>query len=147
MSKFKNLDCILLVDDDLATNFLHRKVVQNTGIKAHIETANSGQAALDFLCQLNKYQNTGETPRPGIIFLDINMPGMNGWEFLDEYDKLNEAQKAKVIVVMLTTSLNPDDHKRALDNKNVTTFLNKPLRKEALMELADKHFGLAEIEE
>lgn len=140
MTKYKDLNCILLVDDDLATNFLHRKVVQITGIDVHVQTTTSGKDALDFLCQLSKYQDTAEIPRPGIIFLDINMPEMNGWEFLEEYDKLREEQKAQIVVVMLTTSLNPDDEERAHSNKNITTFLNKPLKPEVLKDLADKYF-------
>mgnify|MGYP003575450975 CR=1 FL=1 len=140
MTKYKDLNCILLVDDDLATNFLHRKVVQITGIDVHVQTTTSGKDALDFLCQLSEYQDTAEIPRPGIIFLDINMPEMNGWEFLEEYDKLREEQKAQIVVVMLTTSLNPDDEERAHSNKNITTFLNKPLKPEVLKDLADKYF-------
>ncbi|WP_256012216.1 response regulator [Desertivirga xinjiangensis] len=140
MTKYKDLNCILLIDDDLATNFLHRKVVQTTGIEVHVQTTTSGRDALDFLCELSAYQNTPEIPRPGIIFLDINMPEMNGWEFLEEYDKLKDEQKAEIVVVMLTTSLNPDDEARAFSNKNITTFLNKPLKPEVLEELAEKFF-------
>ena len=78
--------------------------------------------------------------KPGIIFLDINMPGMNGWEFMDAYHQLSESQKAPIVVIMLTTSLNADDRERALQDKDIATFYHKPLRSEIVMELVNKYF-------
>ena len=61
------------------------------------------------------------------------MPGMNGWEFLEEYDKLSAEQKAKIIIVMLSNSINPDDHIKAQNNDLVTEFIGKPLTNGLLM--------------
>ena len=65
---------------------------------------------------------------------------MNGWEFLEEYKNLSQAQKAKVLIVILSTSANPDDLKRAREIQEVTGFETKPLSKEILMEILEKHY-------
>jgi CheY-like chemotaxis protein len=68
------------------------------------------------------------------------MPGMNGFEFLKEYKKLAPELKSKVVIIMLSTSLNPDDRERANANKDVTEFQNKPLTVELLHETIEKYF-------
>ena len=134
------LKCILLIDDDAATNFIHKHVIESTGVKAHIQVCEGGQEALDYLNCEGDFSNEKAYPQPGIIFLDINMPGMNGWEFLDIYEEMPEDRKAEIVVAMLTTSLNPDDRKKADQEKDVQKFLSKPLQKEYLEELIGKNF-------
>lgn len=141
MKKYKALDCILLIDDDHVTNFIHTKAIARSQVKAHVQVTESGRDALDFLTASGDFA-APEIPRPGIILLDINMPGMNGWEFLQEYEKLSDAQKARIIIVMLTTSLNPDDEDRARGNKDVLRFITKPLRPEIIDEIASQFFEL-----
>jgi CheY-like chemotaxis protein len=140
MRKIKDLDCVLLVDDDRPTNFLHKRVIEKTGLAVEVQSLTSASEALDFLTATGKYASTPQLTRPGIIFLDINMPGMNGWEFMEAYRHLSESQKASIIVIMLTTSLNVDDRERALNDKNIATFYHKPLRSEMVMELVEKYF-------
>ncbi|HTJ12303.1 MAG TPA: response regulator [Dinghuibacter sp.] len=69
----------------------------------------------------------------GLIFLDINMPGMSGFDFLDEYRHLPENIRKKCIIMMLTTSMDSEDKKRAEGNQFVAKFLNKPLDREKLL--------------
>ncbi len=140
MTKFKNLNGILLVDDDLAINFIHTRVIQKTDINVAVKAVTNVEAAIEFLTGKGQYENSPDTFRPGIIFLDINMPGLTGWDFMEEYHKIDEHQKAQVVVVMLTTSLNPADEERAKKDELISTFLHKPLRPETLMELAAKYF-------
>ncbi len=142
MKKYKDLDCILLVDDDISTNFIHRRIVENARIMVDVKEITSAKDALDYLTQSGKYETDELAPKAGIIFLDINMPGMNGWDFIAEYKKLDERYKARIIVVMLTTSLNPDDAHHAANLKEIATYLQKPLNNEAFAKIADQYFDL-----
>ncbi len=140
MKKIKDLDCVLLIDDDRPTNFLHKRVIENTGLEVEVQALTSASEALDFLTSSGKYAGETQLSKPGIIFLDINMPGMNGWEFMDAYHQLSESQKARIVVIMLTTSLNADDRERAEQDKDIATFYHKPLRSEMVMELVAQYF-------
>lgn len=127
---------MLLVDDDSATNFINEIVIRETGLVRQIVKASTGMQALEFL----KIKINSKHPQPEIILLDINMPAMDGWEFMEAYRVLEEEQKAKIIVVMLTTSLNPDDEERARNIKEINDFRNKPLTAEIFIELVEKFF-------
>ena len=129
----KKLNCILLVDDDDDDNFFHQIIINDMNIVNHIDIAINGIEAITYLKKENQIP-------PEIIFLDINMPKMNGWEFLEQYKHLGIAQKAKVLIVILTTSANPDDIKRAKEIQDVTGFETKPLSEELLNEILQKHF-------
>lgn len=134
------LNCILLIDDDEPTNFLNKMTLEQTGCTRHIRVAQSGQEALDYLrgCGPDK---TSSSPRPDLIFLDINMPAMNGWEFLDRYRMLPSAKKADIVLIMLTTSLNPDDELKTRAIPEVAGFENKPLSQDRMQFLLGKYFS------
>src|SRR6185503_20179630 len=100
----QKLNCVLLVDDHEPTNFLNEKYLRQANCAEKIAIAQNGQLALNFIT--TKIQ--GEYPRPDLIILDINMPVMDGWEFLEHYAALDNEMKGNVIIVMLTTSRNPD---------------------------------------
>lgn len=131
------LDCILLIDDDEATNFIHEMVIKESLIAKKVIALESGQEALDYLLKLNQQNEK----MPDLIFLDINMPGMNGWEFLEKYRRLDEKKHNSVVMVMLTTSLNPDDAKKSESFESVKNFLHKPLSKAMLNGVIEKHFS------
>ena len=135
MNKILNL--IMLVDDDLTTNLYNEIIIQDLNITDEIEVFQNGKLALDYLTTLNE---EGKYPQPEILFLDINMPIMNGWEFLEQHDKLQQNQKAIIILAMLTSSVNPEDKVRALKFNSVKEFINKPLIEENLEELIIKYF-------
>jgi CheY-like chemotaxis protein len=132
----KKLNNILLVDDDEACNFFHNHLIERLGCSHQITQAIDGKEAMDFLST----PVDGVFPQPDILFLDINMPRMNGWEFLSAYHLLPDEQKAKIVLVMLTTSFNPEDKERALANPYVKDFANKYLSKESLTDILHKHF-------
>jgi CheY-like chemotaxis protein len=136
----KKLNCILLVDDDEATNFFNQMVIKKAGIAEHIETVLNGKEAIDYLTNSGKFENREPYPQPELIFLDINMPVMDGWDFLENYRKLNENEKGQKIIVMLTTSLNPDDATRAKAITEITDFKSKPLFAEAINEVIRQYF-------
>ncbi|MEQ6202680.1 response regulator [Sulfitobacter sp. HNIBRBA2951] len=125
---------ILLVDDDTVTNMLHQRVIAKSGLVEVIDVATDGQEALDIL----NADLTAHRPLPELIFLDINMPGMGGFEFLEQYPKLNVEADAQLIIVMLSTSLLPADHWRAEADPNVHSFCDKPLRLENLITLIEE---------
>ncbi|WP_339903700.1 response regulator [uncultured Cyclobacterium sp.] len=132
----KKINCILLIDDDKATNFLHKEIIRETGLVNKVVDMESGHEALEYLEKMED----GKYPQPDIIFLDINMPAMSGWEFLEEYDKLDEEKKAKIVVVMLTTSINPDDKETATSKELINGFFNKPLTFEIIERVIDENF-------
>ncbi len=132
----KKLKCVLLIDDDEPTNFVNQLVVEETGCADKIVKAESGQKALDYIASVASQPDA----QPDLIFLDINMPAMNGWEFLDRYENLPEAQKCAKLVIMLTTSQNPDDRKRASEISNVNDFISKPLTGETLQKIIQTQF-------
>jgi CheY-like chemotaxis protein len=134
----KKLNCILLIDDDEATNFLNQLVIEQCGYVDKVIIKQSGREALEYLSSVSS-ENKMVT-RPDVIFLDINMPAMDGWEFLEEYKKLNEEQKGKVMIVMLTTSLFKEDKERAVSVPEVSGYENKPLTKEKLESVMEIYF-------
>jgi CheY-like chemotaxis protein len=136
----KKLNCILLIDDDEPTNFLNRMTLEQAGCAEHIRAIQSGQEALDFLTHKGKYREKPDCPHPDLIFLDVNMPAMDGWEFLERYRKLQPEQKAPVVMIMLTTSLNPDDEVKARAIPEISGYENKPLRAERVRELLKNYF-------
>ena len=140
MRKFDGLDFILLVDDDESTNFVNNIIIKKAEIDAPVHVAFDGIEALEFLTSTGKFASQDALPKSGIIFLDINMPVMNGWEFLEEYRKLNSTQKENIEIVMLTTSLNEDDSTRANSNVDIKRLVNKPLRIDKLNKIINDRF-------
>nr|MBI1230493.1 response regulator [Cytophagales bacterium] len=139
MNKKKySLDCVLLIDDDEATNFYHTIVLEEACEWVKIRAVSSAKEGLDYLLQRGVYANY---PQPGVIFLDLNMPGMSGWEFLDKYNELSVEIKNRSVVSILTTSANPDDRERAANIPNVKEFVNKPLTPEVFWNLVNENFS------
>jgi CheY-like chemotaxis protein len=141
MGMKQQLNCILLIDDDEPTNFLNKMTVEQAGCARHVQIVQSGQEALHYLTGTGQFDQTGGSLlHPDLIFLDINMPAMDGWEFLDKYKQLPAEQKAKIIMIMLTTSLNPDDEAKTLEIPEIAGFENKPLLLSRLESILAKHF-------
>ena len=144
--KTKKLHCVLVIDDDEPTNFFNQMIVEQSGCTENIKVAQSGQEALHYLstsvelaCEDRSY------PCPDLIFLDINMPAMDGWEFLEKYRTLKRERKNQVIVVMLTTSLFQEDMLKAQAIPEISGFENKPLTPEKLEKILNRHFYQARI--
>src|SRR6185503_2763915 len=83
----RKLHCVLLIDDDEPTNFLNRLAIEEQGCVEHIKVIPSARDALDYLaCATQPAPLNADCPKPELIFLDINMPAMDGWEFLHYYE-------------------------------------------------------------
>jgi CheY-like chemotaxis protein len=131
----QKLKTILLIDDDSATNFINAHLLKMLGYAENIVIRENGREALDYLREESEAGN-----KPDLIFLDINMPCMNGWEFLEEYKKLDHKTADSVIIVMLTTSPLLDDQLKATAMAEIAEFRNKPLNKAMLQSVLKKHF-------
>jgi CheY-like chemotaxis protein len=136
----QKLNCILLIDDDEPTNFLTQIFLEEYGCCNHVKAVQSGKEALEYLTKSAEGSDPEQYPSPDLIFLDVNMPAMNGWEFLDNYTRMDIGHEHKTIVVMLTTSLFPEDKAKATQRKEVAGFEHKPLTIENLEKLLKKHF-------
>lgn len=119
---------VLIVDDNEIDRYIASRVIKKSGFAEEVILKESAQTALNYLESLK------DTPReiPTLIFLDIRMPEVDGFGFLEGYEKLSESVRKNCIIMMLSTSLNPDDHERAKSSRYVNRFLNKPLDREKL---------------
>ena len=122
----------MLVDDNEIDNLINQKMLEGTNFSERIHVYTSGKSALEYLQNLQRDKNLDPNLIPEIIFLDINMPLMDGFQFLDEFEKLNAVITKRGKVVMLTTSINPSDKNQSSKYKHVVTFINKPLTQDYL---------------
>ena len=133
----QKLSCVLLVDDDQTTNYLTRLLLTRLHITDKVLVAHNGREALALLAEHCHAPNAPSCP--ALILLDVNMPVMNGFEFLGAYAQLPETQRQAIVVVMLTTSLHPQDVERAR-HLQVAAFLSKPLTSQHLTDMLGQHF-------
>jgi CheY-like chemotaxis protein len=117
----------LLIDDNYIDNFVTRKILEDSNFVEKIVVARSASDAIKAL---------GEgSITPDVIFLDVRMPMMGGFEFLEEYEKIESLDKDGIKIFMLSSSLDPLDIRKSADNKYITQFVHKPLTQKALEEL------------
>lgn len=121
---------ILLVDDDPITNMIHTKIIEKCFDTSFIVTAFTNP--YEALHQLREWSASGNDDFPGILFLDINMPHLDGWEFLEEYQKLPAAVLEKCRVIMLSSSIDRHDIEKSKTYKVVRQFVSKPLTPDML---------------
>lgn len=126
MKKF-NLACI--IEDNLASIFWMKELMEEVGFAEKILTYKNGKEALD---QLSLLITQGSTV-PEIIFLDLNMPVMDGWDFLDAFTNINPPKK--IIIYILTSSVDPADTKRADKYEQLNGYLIKPITEQSLRDI------------
>lgn len=131
----EKLPCVMLVDDDPVNNFLNQRLLEKLAVTNQLLVALNGQEAFALLDQ-----HCPDKACPALILLDVNMPVMNGFEFLFTYQQLPRARREAIVVVMLTTSLHPQDVERGRQ-LHVASFLTKPLTEEKVNKLLEEHFG------
>jgi len=123
---------ILLVDDDEINNFISVKLIKKTLLNTEIKTCLNGKFAIDLLVEMQD-QNPDELP--DYILLDINMPIMNGWEFLEEYKRLKIDPKGKSKIFIISSSVFNNDINKAKSYSLVKDFISKPLSVDKIKEV------------
>lgn len=127
----KVIDLVMLVDDNDTDNFISKRIIEITKFAKRVEVKSSGKSALDYL----KDNQSSPENLPNIIFLDINMPIVDGFVFLYEFEKFTELVKNKCKVIILSSSDNKRDIDKIVNNNHVIKFITKPLTEVALEEI------------
>ena len=123
---------VLLVDDDEINNFISIKLIKKALLNTEIMACLNGKFAID---QLVEIQRNDIGKLPDYILLDINMPIMNGWEFLDEYKRLNLDPLGKTKIFIISSSVFSNDINKARSYPLVKDFISKPLNVDKIVEL------------
>ncbi|MTI23260.1 response regulator [Fulvivirga sp. RKSG066] len=129
MAKLNN---VLVIDDDDEYNFLTEDTFMDTELECNLVFKEMAQEALDYL---------EENSFPDLILLDINMPVMNGWEFLEEYQERNYHTKHDTLIVMISSSCYHEDRVKAKSYPKVVEYIEKPISCDDIHELHEKYFG------
>lgn len=135
----KKPDFVLLIDDDDAVNMLNTIILRKSGVADNIIAVQSGEKGLEALTEFQ-----AEDKWPGMIFVDINMPGICGWEFIERFKKDFIQFKNRCIICVLSSSLDPRDRETARNNADmVDSYLSKPLSIDAVTTLGVKYSELS----
>jgi CheY-like chemotaxis protein len=134
MTEDQKLELALLIDDDDVVNILNTIMLRQTGRVESILAIQSAEKALETLSTFQR-----ENKWPSLIFVDINMPGMDGWEFIDQFRENFSAYKQKCVICLLSSSLDPRDKQKATQSDMVDHYASKPLTKEVVHTLWKKY--------
>jgi CheY-like chemotaxis protein len=133
----------IIIDDDEINNKLCRKIIEKTYPDAFIADFTDPQEGFNYI--VREYSGSRSDTK-AILLLDINMPVLDAWDFLELFDKVDERVKSRVKVHILSSSVNKADMSRAQSNKNVEYYLIKPLTKESIrliVHVLNKRLGIA----
>lgn len=129
-------NCVLLLDDNELDNFINRKTLEAVRFSDKIVVNNTAKNALDFLKSLHETGQKVQEAHPEVVFVDLNMPVMDGFQFLEAMKETYPGNFDKTRIVILTSSLHETDKQRARKISESILFLNKPLTESMLMSLA-----------
>lgn len=132
------LQKIICVDDDPIALLLSRLIITKTNYTSEIITAINGQEALDYLSQEKVINENNHNEKNILILLDLNMPIMDGWDFLEEFGTQLAHQYTNVKIILLSSSVDPSDIQKSKTYPIVLDFLPKPLTKETLNIIIEK---------
>lgn len=118
----------IIIDDDPINNKLCQLNIKKTVPEAYIRTFTNPEDGLKYLQELFNVDEKNDT----ILYLDINMPEMNGWEFMEKFEKFNPEIRELVKVYILSSSVNPRDREKAMSNENIEDYVVKPLTSDAI---------------
>lgn len=132
MSDFSNNVRFIAIDDDPVNNMICKLTIEMVAAKPEIVTFTNPAQGFDFI--MNEYASKHEQ-KATVLLLDINMPVMSGWEFLERFDNLKDDVKKLFRIFILSSSVDPRDKQRSYANKNVRAFMVKPLVKDNVVEI------------
>jgi CheY-like chemotaxis protein len=130
----KKYRTVMLIDDNEIDNLINQKMIEAAAVTENIYTHTGAKSAIEFLKNMEKLEMADQV-LPDVIFLDIDMPLMDGFQYQDEFEKLSNIAKKKCKIVMLTSSINPQDFNRSKKYENVRLYLNKPLSHDSIVKL------------
>ena len=128
----EKLGKVLLVDDDDIVNSINKKIIEHADFASNVEAVTSADEAMDYLMNCKSYL-------PELIFLDINMPVKNGWDFIDDFER-SDFLEQKPSIVVLSSSIDPRDREMADTFESVIDFVSKPILVGTLDKLSKAHF-------
>lgn len=131
-----SIGTVMLVDDNDTDNFISKRIIEITKFSNNVIVKNSGKSALDYLVENKEFPDA----IPDIIFLDINMPIVDGFVFLYEYEKFSNSVKDKCRVIILSSSDNKRDIDKIVNNDFVIKFVTKPLTEKTLEEIRELQY-------
>ena len=131
ISAAKVNSCFMVVDDDLVNNLICRKVISRVFPEADVQTFINPVTALAYI----KSVYSDSCGKATILFLDINMPVLSGWDFLEEFEYFDSHIKEQIKIYMLSSSIDIEEIDRASKNINVCGYVEKPLKKEIIEQL------------
>ncbi|MDF1692165.1 MAG: response regulator [Zhongshania sp.] len=131
------LEKIILVDDSSADNYYHQMIIEKARICKTVTSYTLAAEALNTIGSAIKLKQR----LPELIFLDLNMPAINGWEFLDRYEGIVPQDLRQPVIIILSTSVNPSDHERAESHPAVSAYCSKPLNADKLQDIVEQYFS------
>jgi len=134
----KQLNTVLLIDDDETTNYLNHRLLTRMEIASDIRVVTDGEEALTYLSKA--FAGAEDYPRPNLIFVDIKMSGMDGFEFLEEYQKVTAGNKEGTVMLMLTSSASFYDLEKLKQFPDVRRHYSKPLTESDVREIIQTYF-------
>jgi len=123
---------VCLIDDDNIYQFTARKIIESTGLVKIIQSFYNGKEAIQYF---KDETNRNPETLPDVIFLDINMPVMNGWEFLDEYNTFYTSLPKRIVVYVVSSSIDDNDVRRSREYQAVSDYIIKPVNRSTYLEL------------
>lgn len=126
----------IIIDDSPVVHMLCNFVIKRIVSDADIQNFEIPEDGLDYMRQ--KYSNN---ELPTILFLDINMPSMSSWEFLEEFEKLDEKTKNQFCIYIMSSSIDPGDRQNAMENRNVVDYIEKPLSEKIMLSILQEQKG------
>lgn len=134
----RTIPCIMLIDDDVATTVYNEIIIEDVECVKKVISMNSGEEALTYL----DATNSDNDPLPNLILLDINMPTMDGWEFLEEFTQLTTNRNIKKpVIIMLSASSDEGEADKVKKHMLLKGIKNKPLTFETVEEIRDMYFS------